>query len=141
MRMGMSLRRLIFFLLLLSAAMTLHVGCASKEPDTNLKVGGLYSIDDEEGSFRVVKILVLNASAVHIAIYANKFSTRPETVDPASLSFGSVDDDEGFGMMHLPLSREVFLKDRPVFISQTTVTEEELEGYNMWKEGGGDVFR
>lgn len=133
-------RRLIF-LMLLSVATTLHVGCTSKQPETTLKAGGLYSLEDEDGSFRVAKILVLDDSAVHIAIYGNKFSTRPKTVDPASLTFGSVDDEEGFGMMHLPLAREAFLRDRPVFISQTTVTEEELEGYNMWKEGGGGVFR
>jgi hypothetical protein len=140
MRMGIISRRLIF-LLLLSAATILHVGCASKHQETVLKVGGLYSVDDGEGSFRVVKILVLDDSAVHIAMYANKFSTRPTTVDPASLSFGSINDEDDFGMMHLPLSREVFLQDRPVFISQSSVTEAELEGYNMWKEGGGDVFR
>jgi hypothetical protein len=139
--MGIVSSRLIFLLLLMSVATSLHVGCTSKPPNTDLKVGGLYSIDDEEGSFRVVKILVLDDSAVHIAMYANKFPARPTTVDPASLSFGSVNDGEDFGMMHLPLSREVFLKDRPVFISQTTVTEEELEGYEMWKEGGGEVFR
>jgi hypothetical protein len=34
-----------------------------------------------------------------------------------------------------------FVQDKPVFISQAPVTEEELESYNRWKEANGEVFR
>lgn len=125
--------------LILVALTVLHTGCAAGKSE--LKAGGLYSVDDGDGSFRVVKILVLDEDAAHIAIYANKFSTRPVTIDPASLTFEGVDDGGmDTGIMHLPLSREAFARDRPVFISQTPVTEEDLEGYYMWKEAGGEVF-
>lgn len=145
----MSRRGKVSLLLLLVAAAVLPSGCAAGRPESKagglhpagLKAGGLYSVDDGDGSFRVVKLLVLDEDAAHIAIYANKFSARPLTVDPASLTLGSVDDEgEQIGMMHLPLSREAFARDRPVFISQTPVTEEELEGYRMWQEAGGEVF-
>ena len=136
-------RTKLLLLLLLTTTTVWCVNCAKQRPE--LRAGGLYSVDDGDGTFSVVKILVLDDSAVHIAIYVNKFPTRPTTIDPSALTFGSIDDenveDEGIGMMHLPLSREVFERDRPVFISQTSVTAEELEGYNMWKEAGADVFR
>lgn len=34
-----------------------------------LKVGGLYSVNDGEGNYRVAKILALDDSAVHIRLY------------------------------------------------------------------------
>lgn len=136
-------RKLTLLILISVSLPFLLMGCAARKSE--LKVGGLYSVDDGEGSFRVIKILVLGDSAVHVAIYANKFPTRPTTIDPSALTFGSIDDenieDEGIGMMHLPLAREAFERDRPVFLSRTSVTEEELEGYNIWKETGGKVFR
>jgi hypothetical protein len=145
----MTTRVRILLLLAAFASAGLLSGCATTKPElkaggldkSELKAGGLYSIDDGEGAFRVVKILVVEDDAVHIAIYRDKFYARPAKIDPASLSFGSVDkEEEGIGMMHLPLAREAFMRDRPVFISQTSVTEEELEGYRMWKEAGGEVF-
>ncbi|HZG52442.1 MAG TPA: hypothetical protein VEZ40_09930 [Pyrinomonadaceae bacterium] len=145
----MSRRGIVSWLPVIFALAVLASGCAARQPElkadgfyhAELKAGGLYSIDDGEGSFRIVKLLVLDDDAAHVAMYRDKFSTRPTTVDPASLSFGGVEDgNEDVGIMHLPLSREAFLRDRPVFISQTPVTEEELEGYQMWKEAGGEVF-
>ncbi len=129
----------IFLIMILIATASMSLRCAARNAE--LKVGGLYSVDDGDGVFRVVKILVLDSSAVHIRMYANEFSTRPETVDPSSLTLGSMDDENGFGIGHLPLSREQFVKEQPVFLSQTPVTEEELEGYQMWKDGGGGVFQ
>ncbi|HLL70094.1 MAG TPA: hypothetical protein VK363_01600 [Pyrinomonadaceae bacterium] len=136
--------RKLTLLILLSASLAfLSAGCGMRKPE--LKVGGLYSVEDGEGGFRIVKVLVLDDSAAHIAIYANKFPTRPTTVDPSTLTFEGVEDEneefDEVGMMHLPLARDVFEQDRPVFISQTPVTEEELVGYNMWKEAGADVLR
>jgi hypothetical protein len=120
----------------------------------NLKAGGLYSIihDGDDGTFGVVKILVLEPPAVHLCIYANTFSSRPESIDLSTLSLGgiSIEDLEndtqelnmtGCGIGHLPLS----LKDfgygwQPVFLGYSLVTEDDLEGYKMWKEGSGGVF-
>ena len=139
----MDSRKLTLLILLSASVALLSVGCMTRKSE--LKVGGLYSVEDSEGGFRVVKILVLDDSAAHIAIYANKFPTRPTNVDPSALTFegveGGNEEYDEVGMMHLPLARESFERDRPVFISQTPVTEEELVGYNMWKEAGADVFR
>jgi len=116
----------------------LSFACAMRHPE--LKVGGLYSVNDGEGSYRVAKILALDDSAVHIRLYKNKYPSRPQTVDLSTLSLGSINDKDGFGMGHLPLSRKAFANWQPIFLFQSAVTDEELEGYRMWKEDHGGIF-
>lgn len=116
----------------------LDLACAMKHPE--LKVGGLYSVDDGEGNYRVAKILALDDSAVHIRLYKNKYQSRPASVDASSLSLGTIHDKDGFGMGHLPLSRAAFANWQPAFLFQSAVTDEELEGYEMWKESQGGIF-
>jgi hypothetical protein len=44
-------------------------------------------------------------------------------------------------MGHLPLSQSEFSAWEPVLITRTTVTQDELEGYDVWKHSsGGEVF-
>jgi hypothetical protein len=104
------------------------------------RVGGLYSTEDGKGQFGVVKVLVLEPDAVHVRIYQQTFSSRPTSIDPASLTLGKFDDKRGFSIGHLPLSRTTFASWKPVFVSQQSVSEEELEGYKMWKEAKGGLF-
>ena len=120
------------------AVVLLNLACVMKHSE--LKVGGLYSVDDGKGNYRVAKLLALDDSAVHIRLYKNKYPSRPQTVDSSTLSLGAIHDKDGFGMGHLPLSRKAFADWQPVFIFQSSVTDEELEGYKMWKENHGGVF-
>ena len=108
--------------------------------NSDLKVGGLYSVTDGDDGFRVIKILALDEKAVHVRLYKNRFPSRPQSVNQSELSLGRVDDAGGFGMGHIPMSRENFTNGQPIFIQQSTVTEEELEGYQLWKEAGGGVW-
>lgn len=112
-------------------------GC-SQAP--SLKQGALYTVDDGEGFFRVAKVLVLDEHGVHVRLYKNKWKERPATVDVSILSLGGVDDPDGFGMGHLPLSKNAFAEWRPVLVQDGTVAKDELDGYEMWKEGGGGYF-
>jgi len=115
--------------------------CAcGKSGAEGLTVGGLYSVKDEAG-FKVVKILAQDGAGVHVRIYANKFPTRPDKIDPAKLTLGSIKDKDGFGMGHLPLDRDLFASWNPKFIAQATVSEEELDGYREWKKAKGGVFK
>jgi hypothetical protein len=98
--------------------------------------GGIYSFEDGAGKYGVAKVLVVEPEAVHVRLYKNIFDTRPSEIDPTTLSLGSVLTDEEFGIGHLPLAREGFANWRPVLIMQTTVTKEELVGYELWKDGG-----
>lgn len=116
----------------------MSAGCSVKSSD--LKVGGLYSITDDGSEFQVAKILALDEAAVHVCIYKNKFRSRPKTVDPSTLSLEGTPGGDDFGIGHLPLSRQSFMNGRPAFIQQSSVAEDELEGYKMWKEAGGGVW-
>ena len=66
--------------------------------------GGVYSTDAGDGKFGVVKILKVESGIVHVRVYKNKFATRPESVKVDELSLGTINDKDGFGMGHLPIS-------------------------------------
>jgi hypothetical protein len=102
------------------------------------RVGGLYSFRDKK-EFGILKVLGLDSDAVHVRIYQQKFAVRPATVDPNTLTLGKL-GDENFSIGHLPLSRKSFSSWDPVFVSQQTVREEELEGYRIWQRAQGGAF-
>jgi len=77
---------------------------------------------------------------VHIRLYKEKFASRPDCIDATGLSLGTINDEHGFGIGHLPLSARNFARWEPVIIAHEGVSSEELEGYNLWKESGGGVW-
>jgi hypothetical protein len=83
----------------------------------------------------------LTLACVHIRLYKNFFATRPTIIDQSKLTLGTIDDPDGFGMGHLPVSRDQFRAWHPVFITKTAVQKDELEGYELWKESNGGVWR
>lgn len=122
------------------ATLVVVSGCSQEEAEpvtkneTSIQVGGLYATQDEDGSWRVMKVLALDDFAVHLRSYANKFPEQPTDVDPEKLSLGGLDDSAGFGIGHFPLAREGFFNDNPVLIKVEPVIEEELEGYKIYLE-------
>lgn len=100
----------------------------------NIVVGGLYSVESGDGSFGIVKALALDPGIVHARLYRNKFETRPVSVDPTTLSLGSVFTDKDFGIGHAPLDQEGFISWQPVLLMKTALRDEELVGYRLWKE-------
>jgi hypothetical protein len=128
-------------------------------PTGDLKAGALYSIynGDETRSFGIAKILVLEPPAVHLRVYNGHYAARPDHVDPETLSCGIPMDvfdgaEQGdnfeqflatgdFGIGHMPVHLRDFLYGwQPVYIMDSPVTDEELEGYQIWKEDGGGIF-
>lgn len=132
--------RNVSLILAISIALLMSACNRSTHVSDNLVAGALYSTDDGKGQFGVVKILVLEPDAVHVRVYKQKFSSRPVSVDPASLTLGKLGDKDGFSIGHLPLSRPTFASWQPEFISQQSVMDSELEGYRTWKEAKGGVF-
>ena len=120
-------------------ATILIAGCKKETMAQEYRPGAIYSIQDEHG-YGVVKVLVVDARAVHLRIYKNKFNQRPAQVDLNTLKVGSFNDPDGFGIGHLPLSKAAFASWRPILITQTTVPQEELWGYEEWKKANGGVF-
>ena len=98
------------------------------------KAGDIYSIDDGAEKFSVVKVLAVDNEMIHIRIYKQKFSSRPSSVDPKILTLGTPSDSDGFGIGHIPLDKNAFKEWEPELIMNIPVTEDELEGYKMWKE-------
>lgn len=128
-------------------------------PIGDLKAGALYSIynGDETGEFGVVKILVIEPPAVHICVYNNNYPERPATIDPDTLKLGieasvlekALAEDkvgemfasQSFGMAHMPVHLRDFVYGwQPVYVMDMPLTEDDLEGYNIWKREGGGIF-
>jgi hypothetical protein len=112
-------------------------GCSG---GNNMMEGGIYSIDNGDGKFGVVKILKLEPGIVHVRVYKNKFASRPTSVKVDDLSLGNIKDKDGFGMGHLPISENDFKAWKAALLAKTEVKADELEGYKLWKESGGGVF-
>jgi hypothetical protein len=112
----------------------------SDEPaHSELFEGGYYSIVDGE-TFSIAKVLKLEPDTVHVRIYKQHFPQRPRSIDPNSLSLGTIHDKDGFGMGHLPLRIASFQKRKPVFVIYSEVKAEELGGYEYYKDIGGGVW-
>jgi hypothetical protein len=124
----------------ISVALLISACNRSTHASDDLVAGGLYSTEDGKGQVGVIKILVLEPDAVHVRVYKQKFSSRPVSIDPASLTLGKLGDKDGFSIGHLPLSRRTFASWQPVFISRQPVLDSELKGYRTWKEATGGLF-
>jgi hypothetical protein len=95
-------------------------------------VGGLYGERASDGLFRVVKVLVVDESVVHIRMYAERFAELPSKLSSSDLSLGSLNASGGLGIGHVPLSRAGFLHDGRTLLAVEPVRDEELEGYRIW---------
>jgi hypothetical protein len=100
-----------------------------------LKVGSICSVDEGDGKFGIVKILVIDDDIIHVKKYKNKYAERPVAIDINTLSNGSVYDEAGFGVGYLPTDRKIYDSWKPVIIAFEEVTGDDLEGYEIWKAG------
>lgn len=107
-----------------------------------LSEGAIYSMPAEKGGYAIIKILKLDDHGVHVRLYSNNFSERPRRVDESSLYLAGIDRKLGetLGMGHAPISRKSFETWKAEFVQESNVSDEELEGYNMWKEAEGGYF-
>ncbi len=101
--------------------------------------GEIYSVVDKKG-FGVVKVLAVDGDAIHVRLYKNTYPSRPVRIDESTLTLGTINDADGFGAGHLPLSPREFQSWRPVFLTQSFVVREELEGYEIWKRSRGGIW-
>jgi hypothetical protein len=109
----------------------------------HVRVGGLYAARDENGAFRVYKVLAADHLGVHLRKYGNQFDECPSHLDPASLSIGldfAAWQRRGapaseLPIGHLPLAHEGFLEMNPILVQVESVEVDELDGYHMWLTG------
>lgn len=100
---------------------------------------GLY-VTCSNRPYGFLKVLKVEEEIVHVRLYKNKQDDIPARIDLVSLELGSINDKDGFGIGHLPISREMFASWQPQFLQHTLVEPEELEGYEAWKESQGGVW-
>lgn len=116
------------------------LGCSRS--DVKLVEGGLYYTQNENNSYRVFKILKIDDGGVHVRLYSNQFLTPPTRVDESTLYMAGVDREpnETLGMGHAPISKQSFATWKAAFLQQSTVQDDELEGYKMWSDANGGYF-
>jgi hypothetical protein len=128
----------LFFLLLLSG-----MGCENstgnketqkeKADQISFVPGSICTVENQDSIFGVVKILVIDDSIAHLKIYKNKYNFRPSNIDIKSLSLGTINDKDGFGIDHVPIARKDFDNWKPVVVGFERVSKEDVEGYEIWK--------
>jgi len=126
-----------FVMALLLAALA---GCSQKV--SGVKEGGLYAFKNENGSYSVLKVLKSEGGGVHVKVYSNQFDSPPTQVDESKLYVVGVNHkpNETLGNDDMPLKPEGYLNYHATFVQQSTVTPQELEGYNTWKKAGGQYY-
>ena len=113
-------------------------GAVVAKDNQSIQVGGLYATQNNDGSWRVTKVLAVDDFAVHLRSYANKFQEQPRDIDPNTLSLGGLNEPGGCSIGHFPLAKEGFLKANRVLIKVIPVKDEELEGYKIYLEAMKD---
>ncbi len=109
---------------------------STRNAPSELFEGAYYSIVHGD-EFSIARVLKLEPEIVHVRIYKQHFAKRPRSIDPEALTLGSIDDEDGFGMGHLPLRLATFMEREPIFLTHAELLPNELQGYNLWKESSG----
>ena len=97
----------------------------SKEQTSDLKVGGLYLFQNEDKTYYLTKILVIDDFAVHVRTYSDNFKTKPNDINSENVKIL---------IGHAPIDKNGFLIDKPELLKVEKVKESELEGYKMYLE-------
>jgi hypothetical protein len=124
--------------LLTMGVLSFLFGCSREK----LVEGGLYYTPAETGGYSVLKILKVDDGGVHVRLYSNPFAEPPKKIEESTLYLAGMDrkPGESLGMGHAPISKKSFEGWKAVFVQQSAVKEEELEGYKMWLEAKGGYF-
>ena len=124
--------------------MTLFKGSRDAAPPTraSLPEGALCAIPQEDGTWSMLKILKTDDHGVHVRLYSNAFNELPTSVDEGSLYLAGVDlkPGEHLGMGHMPISYASFRGWGASFVQQSSVSEEELDGYALWRDAEGGYW-
>jgi len=119
----------IYYLIVLILSMTLS---CSNQP--KIRAGSICTVENGDGKFGIVKILVIDDEIIHVKIYKNQFDKRPSKIDIKTLSVGTLNDKDGFGVGHAPLEKKGFYNWKPIEVGFETVTKDDLIGYEIWKD-------
>ena len=94
------------------------------------KAGTLYSLSDGEGGFRAAKVIAVEEEVIFTHFYSQRWTARPTVTDaqktdrPASVAFSS----------------QTFAGMQPMQVASGSVSAEEQEAYESWKQSKQDIF-
>lgn len=106
--------------------------------DVNAGITTLMTVRVDDG-YGAVKLLHADRHGVHVRLYADRWDTPPDDIDPWALRLGTI-EDAVVGVGYMPLSREAFAEWEPSFDRLVMIGPDELDGYRTWLEGGGGYF-
>lgn len=106
--------------------------------DPPMQLGGLYSVEDGTGGYRIAKLLLYDTTVAHLCLYSNRFTVRPDTI---SISILRLQPREGelAGREHFPAARYLFRAWNPELIGFDSVTDAERDLVQEWSRLGGKV--
>lgn len=106
------------------------------------RAGQLVSVLVDDGEIGVMKLLAVDRAGVHGRVYVQRFASRPADADAGELTLAplSLEGDQPFSIGHIPLSRGTFAGWEPVLMGERPVSDDELDGYRMWREENGGYF-
>lgn len=114
---------------------------AAAATPAHFEVGGIYSIEDGTGGYRIIKVIATDERFVHVRLYYNRFDTRPIAVEPRKLRLGSMfppeAGDNRNSMSHMPVRADELITWQPELLDNHPVTAAELEPYEAWLAEGG----
>ena len=94
------------------------------------QVGTLYSLSDGEGGFRAAKIISADAGVIFVNLYGNRWTARPTLA--AAQKAGPA--------APIAFLAETFAGMQPVELKAGSVSAEELEAYEAWKQSKQDAL-
>ena len=92
--------------------------------------GGLYSLNDGEGGFRVGKVIAVEDVGVFIHLYANRWTSRPTRQTAKSVEKPTA----------IAYSTQSFTSMHPLHLEDGTVSDEELSAYENWRRSRKPMF-
>ncbi|MCW1916593.1 TIGR03067 domain-containing protein [Luteolibacter sp. GHJ8] len=91
----------------------------------DLKVGGIYAKESDDGKYSLLKVLRVEDDIVHIRFYEDRFDKIP---------LGVVTKDLKVLTSHAPLERKAFLEAERDLVAIEAVSEDELGGYRLYQK-------
>lgn len=127
-------------MLMVMIVFSFFAACRGKQAE--VVEGGLYCHPGENGGFAVLKVLKVDQYGVHVRLYSNHYDQPPIKIDESTLYMAGMDrkPDQELGAGHLPISNKSFATWGVRFVQQSTVKDDELDGYRMWLDAKGGYF-
>jgi len=94
------------------------------------EVGVLYSLNDGEGGFRAGKVIAFEEGMVFVRWFGTRWTSRPKLAEAQNAGKAS----------SIAFSLETFAGMQPVPLEKETVSPEDLEAYEGWKQSARDIF-